>query len=94
MSRDRGLSQGVLFGLIMAGLLPAMRVILAGVTRKPSSSAAVHSSDPASSLDAGAYGATRNAGPASMRDDNSEEWDKVDEASDESFPASDPPANY
>ncbi len=88
------MSQGVLFGLIMAGLLPAMRIILAGVTRKPSLSAAVHSSDPASSLTAGAYGATRNAGPASMRDDNSEDWDEVDEASDESFPASDPPAKY
>jgi hypothetical protein len=33
----------------------------------------------------------RNAGPASMRSDVSE-WDKVDQASDESFPASDPPA--
>lgn len=33
----------------------------------------------------------RNAGPAAMRSDPPE-WDKVDEASDESFPASDPPA--
>jgi hypothetical protein len=33
----------------------------------------------------------RNAGPTAMRSD-SPEWDKVDEASDESFPASDPPA--
>jgi hypothetical protein len=33
----------------------------------------------------------RNAGPESMRS-NPPEWDKVDEASDESFPASDPPA--
>jgi hypothetical protein len=33
----------------------------------------------------------RNAGPESMRSDPPE-WDKVDEASDESFPASDPPA--
>jgi hypothetical protein len=33
----------------------------------------------------------RNAGPESMRSDLPE-WDKVDEASDESFPASDPPA--
>ncbi|MEN3951255.1 hypothetical protein [Iodidimonas sp. SYSU 1G8] len=88
------MSQGVLFGLIMAGLMPAMRVILNGVTRPPSSSAAVHSSDPASRLDAGTYGATRDAGPASMRDDLPEAWDQVDEASDESFPASDPPAQY
>lgn len=33
----------------------------------------------------------RNAGPESMRSDPPE-WDKVDEASDESYPASDPPA--
>jgi hypothetical protein len=33
----------------------------------------------------------RNAGPAAMRSDPPE-WDKVDEASDESFPASDPPS--
>ena len=33
----------------------------------------------------------RNAGPGAMRSDLPE-WDKVDEASDESFPASDPPA--
>ena len=33
----------------------------------------------------------RNAGPESMRSDPPE-WDHIDEASDESFPASDPPA--
>jgi hypothetical protein len=35
----------------------------------------------------------RPAGPESMRDPP-KRWDKVDEAIDESFPASDPPANY
>lgn len=45
----------------------------------------------------GAYGAVGNtgnvrpAGPSAMRDPP-KEWTKVDEASDESFPASDPPA--
>ena len=40
---------------------------------------------------AGDSGAARQAGPDSMRDPP-KEWEKVDEASDESFPASDPPA--
>jgi hypothetical protein len=35
----------------------------------------------------------RPAGPESMRDPP-KRWDKVDQADDESFPASDPPANY
>ena len=35
----------------------------------------------------------RPAGPESMRDPP-EKWDEVDEAEDESFPASDPPATY
>ena len=39
----------------------------------------------------GHSGAARSAGPEAMRDPPSE-WTKVDEASDESFPASDPPA--
>ena len=36
----------------------------------------------------------RDAGPEAMRDEPSRTWTKTDEASDESFPASDPPANY
>jgi hypothetical protein len=39
----------------------------------------------------GTSGAARSAGPEAMRDPPAE-WTKVDEASDESFPASDPPA--
>lgn len=35
----------------------------------------------------------RPAGPDATRSDQ-QEWDEVDEAADESFPASDPPANY
>jgi len=35
----------------------------------------------------------RNAGPDAMRTPP-RNWDKADEASDESFPASDPPATY
>ena len=36
----------------------------------------------------------RDAGPEAMRSETGRDWQKVDEASDESFPASDPPANY
>lgn len=35
----------------------------------------------------------RNAGPEAMRD-KPESWNAIDEASDESFPASDPPSTY
>ncbi len=36
----------------------------------------------------------REAGPEAMRDGQARTWSSVDEASDQSFPASDPPANY
>jgi hypothetical protein len=36
----------------------------------------------------------RDAGPEAMADAPQREWTKADQASDESFPASDPPATY
>lgn len=39
-------------------------------------------------------GQFRNAGPESVGDKPRRAWNKTDEESDESFPASDPPANY
>ena len=39
----------------------------------------------------GESGAARSAGPEAMRDPP-RDWEQVDQASDESFPASDPPA--
>jgi len=36
----------------------------------------------------------RDAGPDAMRDPPQRGWSDVDEASDQSFPASDPPATY
>jgi uncharacterized membrane protein YebE (DUF533 family) len=36
----------------------------------------------------------RDAGPGAMRDTTTRDWTKADEASDESFPASDPPGTY
>ena len=38
--------------------------------------------------------AVRDAGPEATRDMTRREWTKEDEASDESFPASDPPGTY
>ena len=37
---------------------------------------------------------TRSAGPDGMRSDTRRGWESVDQAADESFPASDPPATY
>ena len=39
------------------------------------------------------FAKVRNAGPDAMRSDPPE-WDSTDQASDESFPASDPPGTY
>ena len=36
----------------------------------------------------------RDAGPEAMNDKPVREWSKEDQESDQSFPASDPPANY
>lgn len=36
----------------------------------------------------------RDAGPDHMKDKPRRRWGKVDQESDESFPASDPPGNY
>lgn len=41
----------------------------------------------------GNFSQVRDAGPDAMASDQ-RGWSRVDEASDESFPASDPPANY
>lgn len=42
----------------------------------------------------GNFDQTRAAGPDAMRDNPGNDWDEVDQASDESFPASDPPGSY
>lgn len=55
---------------------------------------ALRDAAPVGEADRGAYGQVRAAGPESMRDPVLSNWDKVDEASDESFPASDPPSYY
>ena len=59
-----------------------------GETSKPTMAAELAQSEPASAGTAAA--AVRPAGPEGM-DYPPNDWDKVDQASDESFPASDPP---
>ena len=40
------------------------------------------------------FSQVRDSGPEAMADTPKREWTAADEASDESFPASDPPATY
>jgi hypothetical protein len=42
----------------------------------------------------GSHTDVRDAGPDAMRDPSGQKWSQTDQASDESFPASDPPGNY
>ena len=40
------------------------------------------------------FAKVRDAGPEAMADHPTRDWSKIDEESDQSFPASDPPSNY
>ena len=40
------------------------------------------------------FSAVRDAGPSAMADKPRRDWTKTDEEMDQTFPASDPPANY
>ena len=52
-----------------------------------------HAACAAGETDGANFAKVRNAGPEAMRSDPPQ-WDRSDQASDESFPASDPPGTY
>ncbi len=66
------------------------RRLMRRIEGKPS--LAAYAKEEAAAIDA-SEPPVRAAGPEAMRD-KPRKWDGVDEASDESFPASDPPARY
>jgi hypothetical protein len=78
-------------GAAIAGLAAALftRRWWSGEADEPT--AAAHSRGKTAPGPVGQSGAARSAGPDAMRDPPSQ-WSKVDQASDESYPASDPPA--
>ena len=77
---------------IVVGFAVASGLILCGYRRRMTSDA----SDEKAAIRTlgGSYMTARDAGPENMRDEDGRNWSKVDEASDESFPASDPPSYY
>jgi hypothetical protein len=74
-----------MIGAATAGYFIARAVRGGGRTREPRGAALAEGEQHA----AGDFSSTRSAGPEAMRD-KPREWSQVDQASDESFPASDP----
>lgn len=75
--------------LVRLGLVAGAGALAYKLFRKDSDKAQKETGEPVFSS-----GVVRNAGEEEQKDpDSGHAWDKVDEASDASFPASDPPAN-
>ena len=86
---NRGsLLTGIALVGVVAGILSVVFKRRGKADAEPSMPAAFtrHVAEP------GSFDQTRDAGPSQMRDEDGDAWDEVDESSDESFPASDPPA--
>jgi len=79
-------------GASVAGLAAALftRRWWAGLGEAEEPNAAAHSRGKTAVGPVGQSGSARSAGPDAMRDPPGE-WDHVDQSSDESYPASDPP---
>ena len=80
-------------GATVAGLVAAVftRRRWGGGGEAEEPQAAAHSRGKTAIGPVGQSGSSRSAGPDAMRDPPGE-WDDVDQSSDESYPASDPPA--
>jgi len=59
----------------------------------PNSSVAAHPKEQEGHCELPVAEHVRSAGPEAMRDEPVRDWDEVDQATDESFPASDPPSH-
>ncbi|MGF1622310.1 MAG: hypothetical protein ACFCUR_17050 [Rhodomicrobiaceae bacterium] len=99
--RQGGGSGRLLFALVggatafaLASFLRLGKAAQGGETPRRGKNAAYNPDEPAASREPGAPGTVRSAGPESTRNGRNGRWDKTDEELDESFPASDPPANY
>jgi len=82
--------------LVRLGLLAGAGAVFYKMFRRDAEQApAVAPGDNSDAAPVYSSGVVRNAGRKEQQDkEEDRDWDKVDEQSDESFPASDPPANY
>ncbi len=82
--------------LVRLGLLAGVgAVIYKMFHRNAEHGSAVAAGDNSDAAPVYSSGVVRNAGRREQHDkEENRDWDKVDEQSDESFPASDPPGNY
>lgn len=80
---------GKLLGVAVLGALVWFTRKLPGAPRKQDDHATAFADN---ETDPENFDQTRSAGPDGMRSEPRRTWDRVDQAADESFPASDPPA--
>jgi hypothetical protein len=82
-----GLAVGLLAGIAGAGLVAWQRWKHRNIhAQAPAAAFEGEGAHPKSPVH------TRDAGPDNIRDENGDDWDALDQASDESFPSSDPPS--
>ena len=79
--------------LAAVGVMVAMRMRRRDPTEMHVTAPAFDKGEPVAPTAAETHTQVRAAGAEAMRDPP-KDWDEVDEAADESFPASDPPARY